>query len=160
MTEQINCWPEAVYPTDPGGPQIWPGETSLGAGTALIVVGVGAVVAGSVPTVVDADAAGLTVVGGVVVVFVVIVVVGTSLAGTVTTEVKIDVEVVGASVVAGGSTGAAVVRLFGTRTMGVAFAAVGAGTVSAVVRLIRLGPRTSRGWSFSSRALLLRNCVS
>lgn len=122
----------------------------------MIVVGVGAVVAGSVPTVVDADAAGLTVVGGVVVVFVVIVVVGTSLAGT----VKIDVEVVGASVVAGGSTGAAVVRLFGTRTMGVAFAAVGAGTESAVVRLIRLGPRTSRGWSFSSRALLLRNCVS
>jgi hypothetical protein len=126
MTEQISCWPVAVYPTDPGGPQIWPGETPFGAGTALIVVGVGAIVAGSVPTVVGADDAGLTVVGGVVVV------VGTSLAGTVTTEVKIDVEVVGASGVAG-STGAAVVRVVGTRTIGVALATVAGGTVSTVV---------------------------
>jgi hypothetical protein len=101
----------------------------LGAGTALIVVAVGAVVAGSVPTVVGADDAGLTVVGGVVVV----VAIGTSLAGTVTTEVKIDVEVVGASGVAGGSTGAAVVRVVGTRTIGVALATVAGGTVSTVV---------------------------
>jgi hypothetical protein len=128
MTEHSNCWPDAVYPTEPGGPQICPGTTPLGAGTALMVVGVGA----GVPTFVGADEVGLTVVGGGVVV-----VVGTSLAGTVTTDVTTDVEVVGASGVAGRSTGAAVVRVVGTRTIGVALAAVavavGAGTVSAVV---------------------------
>jgi hypothetical protein len=95
-----------------------------------MVLGVGVVVEGSVPTVVGADDVGLTVVGGG---GVVVVVVGTSMAGTVTMAMKTDVEVVVASEVAGGSTGAAVVRVVGTRTIGVALAAVAAGTMSALV---------------------------
>jgi hypothetical protein len=71
----------------------------------LIVVGVGVVVGGSVPTGTGSDGVGLLVVGGIGGV----VGVGTSLGGTVTTAVEIDVDDVGASGVAGGSTGAIVV---------------------------------------------------
>ena len=48
FTLQITVWPLVAIPTDPGGPQTWPGRTPLGTDTAFEVVTAGTVVAGEV----------------------------------------------------------------------------------------------------------------